>query len=361
VILACNGVGTPRLLLNSASVAKRFPNGLANSSGLVGKNLMFHPYAPIVSTAMSTSRWTAIAGRTSAPGARSSTRPTVARLRARLHVSVRPRRRPGHDRDHRHAARTACPGARIITGRIARSSEPQRIGMVAICEDLPEEHNTVTLDPVLKDANGIPAPKIDYTLSENSQRRCSRTRRAARTSSAAGAKNVGSEAPLERRLASDGHRAHGHRSDALGGQRMGPLPRRQEPVHRRRQHLGDLGGVNPTSTIQALALYIADSIKQRLSQPVRLSRPCESPQRFPALPLSNPSSRAVCACSCRRHGAGQRRVRRPRCRRRAASSPTSSPASVRRHASQVANSRWPAWTIGPAAVSPMLAPIASRH
>lgn len=35
VILACNGVGTPRLLLNSAS--ERFPNGLANSSGLVGK------------------------------------------------------------------------------------------------------------------------------------------------------------------------------------------------------------------------------------------------------------------------------------------------------------------------------------
>ncbi|MEJ0018433.1 MAG: GMC family oxidoreductase N-terminal domain-containing protein [Acetobacteraceae bacterium] len=41
VILACNGIGTPRLLLNSASA--RHPNGLANSSGLVGKNLMFHP------------------------------------------------------------------------------------------------------------------------------------------------------------------------------------------------------------------------------------------------------------------------------------------------------------------------------
>ena len=45
VIIACNGVGTPRLLLNSAS--GRFPNGLANSSGLVGKNLMFHPYAQV--------------------------------------------------------------------------------------------------------------------------------------------------------------------------------------------------------------------------------------------------------------------------------------------------------------------------
>ena len=36
-------MGTPRLLLNSSS--KQNPNGLSNSSGLVGKNLMFHPYA----------------------------------------------------------------------------------------------------------------------------------------------------------------------------------------------------------------------------------------------------------------------------------------------------------------------------
>src|SRR3546814_7121721 len=38
VIMACNGVGTPRILLNSRS--PQFPDGLANRSGLVGKNLM---------------------------------------------------------------------------------------------------------------------------------------------------------------------------------------------------------------------------------------------------------------------------------------------------------------------------------
>jgi choline dehydrogenase-like flavoprotein len=43
VVLAANGIGTPRLLLNSRST--RFPEGLANHSGLVGRNLMFHPYA----------------------------------------------------------------------------------------------------------------------------------------------------------------------------------------------------------------------------------------------------------------------------------------------------------------------------
>ena len=39
VIVSCNGSETPRLLLLSAS--KQFPDGLANSSGLVGRYLMF--------------------------------------------------------------------------------------------------------------------------------------------------------------------------------------------------------------------------------------------------------------------------------------------------------------------------------
>lgn len=42
VVLCANGAETPRLLLNSAS--SRFPNGLANSSGVVGKYLMFNTY-----------------------------------------------------------------------------------------------------------------------------------------------------------------------------------------------------------------------------------------------------------------------------------------------------------------------------
>ena len=41
IILAASGIGTPRLLLNSAN--KDYPKGLANFSGKVGKNLMLHP------------------------------------------------------------------------------------------------------------------------------------------------------------------------------------------------------------------------------------------------------------------------------------------------------------------------------
>lgn len=42
VVLCANGAETPRLLLNSSS--SRFPHGLANSSGLVGRHLMFNTY-----------------------------------------------------------------------------------------------------------------------------------------------------------------------------------------------------------------------------------------------------------------------------------------------------------------------------
>src|SRR3989449_9476770 len=43
VVLCCNGSETPRLLLLSAS--SRFPSGLANSSGVGGKYLMFNGYS----------------------------------------------------------------------------------------------------------------------------------------------------------------------------------------------------------------------------------------------------------------------------------------------------------------------------
>ena len=42
VVVCANGAETPRLLLNSES--SRFPHGLANSSGVVGRHLMFNTY-----------------------------------------------------------------------------------------------------------------------------------------------------------------------------------------------------------------------------------------------------------------------------------------------------------------------------
>lgn len=46
VVLCANGAETPRLLLSSES--SRFPDGLANSSGFVGRNLMFNGYTSVM-------------------------------------------------------------------------------------------------------------------------------------------------------------------------------------------------------------------------------------------------------------------------------------------------------------------------
>ena len=109
VIVACNGVGTPRLLLNS--VSSKFPNGLANSSGLVGRNLMFHPYARICGYFDET------AGRLSRPG-QLHLEPGVlrdrplARVRAWLHVRILARPGAGDGRGARHGDRAAALGCR---------------------------------------------------------------------------------------------------------------------------------------------------------------------------------------------------------------------------------------------------------
>ncbi len=140
-------------------------------------------------------------------------------------------------------------------------------GMVGICEDLPEEHNTVTLDPELTDAHGISAPKIDYTLSANSLKMLKfSVERATEVLQAAGATDVYHQAPT----AQGGWHL-------MGTARMGSDPSRSVVNEWGRSHdvrnlfivdgsvFVTSAGVNPTCTIQALALYVADNMKKRLA------------------------------------------------------------------------------------------------
>ena len=262
VIVACNGIGTPRLLLNSAS--SRFSNGLANSSGLVGKNLMLHPWPQVFGyveervdgdhgpmltvwskqfyeTDLSRGfvrGYTMQFGRGTGPVNEAITSAAAGRL--------------PWGQDHHHAYRGLFH-RRLICG--------------IACEDLPEAHNRVTLDPVLKDSHGIPAAKIDYTISENTRRMMEHgIARAEEVLTAAGATRTFTSRTA---LNSPGH--------LLGTARMGTDPERSVVNEWGRCHDvknpfivdGSVwvtsGGVNPTSTIQALALYIADNIKQRLT------------------------------------------------------------------------------------------------
>ena len=85
-------------------------------------------------------------------------------------LPVRPRHRPG-DRGDRQRGRRASALGRGPSPRLPQAASTTASASASICEDLPEEHNRVTLDPVLKDSHGIPAPKIDYTHQREQPRR----------------------------------------------------------------------------------------------------------------------------------------------------------------------------------------------
>ena len=263
VIMACNGIGTPRILLNS--VSGKFPNGIANSSGLVGRNLMFHPYARI---------WGYFDQETDGyrgPGnciwSQEFYETDLSRGFVRGYTYEFSRGMGGPVQAAIQGSDTDLipwgDGHHDAYRRLFK----HRIGLVGICEDLPELHNRVTLDPVLKDSDGIPAPRIDYTLSDNSKKMLAfAVDRATEILKAAGAWHTGSEAPLV-----------GGGWHLMGTARMGTNPERSVVNEWGRSHDvknlfvvdGSLfvtsAGVNPTCTIQALALYVADNIKQRLA------------------------------------------------------------------------------------------------
>jgi len=139
--------------------------------------------------------------------------------------------------------------------------------LLAICEDLPDVDNSVTLDPSLTDSNGIPAPKITYRLSDNSTKMLAYgVARATEALRAAGAREVFADSPLQP--------AGWH---LMGTARMGTDPACSVVNEWGRCHdvrnlfivdgsiFVTSAGVNPTSTIQALALYIADTMKKNLA------------------------------------------------------------------------------------------------
>lgn len=262
VVMAGNGIGTPRLLLNSTS--SQFPDGLANRSGLVGKNLMFHPYASIQGIFDEPLDGHNGPHKSIISQQFYETDPARGFLRGYSFETSRGMGPVG-------TALAGMDWGEIPWGEghhaAYRGLQDRVTSLFAICEDLPEEHNRVTLDPDLTDSNGIPAPRVDYRLSENSKQMMAHAiARGSEVMEAAGARKVitGSPIPL----------AGWH---LLGTARMGRNPDRSVVNEWGRSHdvrnlfivdgsiFVTSGAVNPTSTLQALALYIADQMKQRLA------------------------------------------------------------------------------------------------
>ena len=266
VVLCANGVGTPRLLLLSASATH--PDGLANTSGLVGKNLMLHPTSSVTGYHDGDLRsWLGPAGelihsmefyetqaeRDFVRGAKLVLMPLPGPLN-----TVEAHRAGGYD------AVWGAPFHEIA--RLHRGG----VLWAAISEDLPDETNRVVLHDSLTDSDGLPAPRIEYRIAERTRRVlsfCNRRMQEIHTV-------MGAAQTLDVELWVD---QPGH---LLGTARMGSDPTRSVVGADGRCHdvpnlyIADgsifvtSGAVNPTPTITALALKIARHIAANANDPV---------------------------------------------------------------------------------------------
>lgn len=263
VVCAANGVGTPRLLLAS--------DGLANSSGLVGRNLMLHPLSAVVGLFDAPpDGWRAHAGalihsleyadsdaaRGFVRGATWSVASAGGPLGAAFGSDGQGVWGEGH---HAH-----------FRERFGRSAS-----WILITEDLPEPENRVELSPTLCDSDGLPAPRIAYRLSENSRRLMAwHEARAKESLEAAGA--------FKTEIIHYG--ANGH---LMGTARMGLDPARSVVGPDCRAHdvpnllipdgsvFVTAGSANPTTTIAAVALRAADRLvadRAKLPRPAHATR-----------------------------------------------------------------------------------------
>jgi choline dehydrogenase-like flavoprotein len=153
VCVAGNSIETPRLLLNSAS--DMFPDGLANSSGQVGRNYMRHMtgtvYA-IMPGRVNFDRGTQMAGIIKDESRHEPSRGFVGGYEMET--------LPGFGLAG--VATNTIPGA---WGRdYARVIEmyDHLAGMWLVGEDLPQALNGVSLHPTEKDQHGIPVPVVHF-------------------------------------------------------------------------------------------------------------------------------------------------------------------------------------------------------
>ena len=152
VAVAGNSIESPRLLLNSASA--KFPDGLANSSGQVGRNYMRHMTGSVYATfekPVHMYRGTTMAG--------------IVRDEARL--DTKRGFVGGYELETLSLglpfmAAFLDPGAWGRSFTSALDMYANMAGMWIVGEDMPRETNRVTLDPVVKDKNGMPVASVHF-------------------------------------------------------------------------------------------------------------------------------------------------------------------------------------------------------
>lgn len=151
VSLACNSIESPRLLLNSAS--NLFPDGLANSSGLVGKYHMIHVNGQIFATYGKPVNFHR--GRVGAGTIEDEKRfdPSRGFVGGYYFLAMGGVALPGM-----HDLMAPNKWGREVSSFIEEYSH--MAGIAIIGEDLPMEKNCITLHSDEKDQYGLPIPHV---------------------------------------------------------------------------------------------------------------------------------------------------------------------------------------------------------
>ena len=152
VCVAANSIETPRLLLNSSS--STFPNGLANSSGQVGKNYMRHTTGSVFGVfkdPVHFYRGTVMAGIIQDEAIINTKRGFTGGFEMETISLGLP-----------FTAAFLNPGAWGADYAELLEQYPNMAAMWIVGEDMPQETNAVTLHPNEKDQLGLPIPNVHY-------------------------------------------------------------------------------------------------------------------------------------------------------------------------------------------------------
>ncbi len=152
VAVAGNSIETPRLLLNSAG--GKFPDGLANSSGQVGKNYMRHMTGSVYATfdkPVNMYRGTTMAGIISDESINDPSRGFVGGYEMETLALGIP-----------FMAAFLDPGAWGRDFTSAMEAYDHMAGMWLVGEDMPQESNAITLHDSEKDQHGLPVPNVHF-------------------------------------------------------------------------------------------------------------------------------------------------------------------------------------------------------
>jgi len=158
IVLAGNAVETPRLLLLSES--GMFPDGLANSSGLVGKYFMEHPY--VLASGVFSERLDPWRGPPTGGMIQDYYATNKANAFARGWTIL-----VANGRHLLLSIAEQVPGWGAEHKRRMERLFAHTVRLISVGEQLPDVRNQVTLDPIVKDQFGLPVPRLTNESREN--------------------------------------------------------------------------------------------------------------------------------------------------------------------------------------------------